>query len=156
MLRKFPATMVSQHPDHATRPYWHTTEFITSRDEVQECWLSYSQLGVSEYKWDWEGKLVDESVLERLFSQNYAYFQSHPLGQDEFLTFRLPNPKVESEYRLPRAFAVLLTAAGLAKKAKLLSPPFFEIILPMTESAQEMIAFQEAFREIAQLKHPLY
>ncbi|MEK7522349.1 MAG: phosphoenolpyruvate carboxylase, partial [Patescibacteria group bacterium] len=32
----------------------------------------------------------------------------------------------------------------------------FEVILPMTESAEEMIAIQEAFKEIASLKHVLY
>jgi len=35
------------------------------------------------------------------------------------------------------------------------SPPLFEVILPMTESAEEMINIQEAFAEIAGLKHPL-
>ena len=60
--------MISQHPDHASKPYWLEEEFIGTHNESKECFLSFSELGSSEYKWDWEGKLVDESVMERLMS----------------------------------------------------------------------------------------
>ena len=156
MIRKIPVTMVSQHPDHASKPYWHSEEFISIQHEVHECFLSFSELGVSEHKWDWEGKFVDESVIERLFSEHFEYFKKFPLGKEKFLTFRLPNPKVETEFRLGRAFMEILGAAGLAKEVGIHSPPLFEVILPMTESAEEMIAIQEAFREMASLKHRLY
>lgn len=156
MIRKIPATMVSQHPDHAGRPFWHSQEFIATSDEVNECFISFSELGVSEYKWDWEGKFVDESVIERLFSGHFEYFKNFPLGKEKFLTFRLPNPKVETEFRLGRAFMGILGAAGLAKEVGIHNPPLFEVILPMTESAEEMIAIQEAFSEVASLKHQLY
>lgn len=148
--------MVSQHPDHAGKPYWHNKEFITTRHETRECFLSFSELGVSEYKWDWEGKFVDESVIERLFGEHFDYFKKSPLGREKFLTFRLPNPKVETEFRLGRAFMGILGAAGLAKEIGVHAPPLFEVILPMTESAEEMIAIQEAFKEMTSLKHSLY
>lgn len=148
--------MVSQHPDHANKPYWHSEEFISTQHEAHECFLSFSELGVSEYKWDWEGKLVDESVIERLFNEHFEYFKKSPLGKEKFLTFRLPNPKVETEFRLGRAFMGILGSAGLAKEIGVHNPPLFEVILPMTESAEEMIAIQEAFREVASLKHHLY
>ncbi len=154
--RKIPSTMASQHPDHAAKPYWYTKEFISTRQEVKECFLTFSDLGISEYKWDWEGKFVDESVVEKLLSEHYEYFLQHPIGKDKFITFRLPNPKVETEFRLGRAFMGILAAAGLAKQVGLHSVPLFEVILPMTESAGEMIAIQEAFAEIASLKHTLY
>jgi phosphoenolpyruvate carboxylase len=156
MKRKIPATMASQHPDHANAPYWHDSEHITVNHEHLEAYLMYSDLGIEEYKWDWEGKLVDESVMERLLGGYYAYFKENPLGKEKFLTFRLPNPKAETEFRLARAFFNLLSAAALTKKVGLHSPPLFEVILPMTESAEEMIAIQEAFTEIGELKHALY
>ncbi len=156
MTRKIPSTMVSQHPDHAGKPYWHTEEFISTQHETFECFLSFSELGVSEYKWDWEGKLVDESVMERLLSQYYEFFKTHPLGYDKFLTFRLPNPKVETEFRIGRAFMGILSADMIARQYGFYSPPLFEVILPMTTSAKAMIEVQEAFREIASLKHQLY
>jgi len=156
MTRKIAATMVSQHPDHAGKPYWHDQEFIHTQYEAHECFLSFSELGASEYKWDWEGKFVDESIIERLFSEHFDYFKKFPLGREKFLTFRLPNPKVETEFRLGRAFMGILGAAGLAKEIGAHTPPLFEVILPMTESAEEMIAIQEAFKEMTSLKHRLY
>ena len=148
--------MASQHPDHASTPYWHDSALITVQHEHEECFLNYSDLGIEEYKWDWEGKLVDESVMERLLGRYYTYFQENPLGKEKFLTFRLPNPKAETEFRLARAFINLLSADALAKKVGLHTPPLFEVILPMTETAEEMIAIQEAFKEISELKHTLY
>lgn len=148
--------MVSQHPDHAGKPYWHNEEFISTQFEPHECFLTFSELGVSEYKWDWEGKFVDESVIEKLLGQHFEYFKNHPLGKEKFLTFRLPNPNAETEFRLGRAFMGILNAAGLAKQVDLHSPPIFEVILPMTESAEEMIEIEEAFDELTHLKHRLY
>ena len=155
MDRKIPSTMVSQHPDHSCRPFWHTEEFISTQQESLECFLSYSELGVSEYKWDWEGKLVDEAVLDRLYGEHYNFFRKRQLGRDIFLTFRLPNPKVETEFRLGRAFMGIISAAGLAKQLGLHSPPLFEVILPMTENSTEMIEIHEAYTEVASLKHHL-
>jgi phosphoenolpyruvate carboxylase len=156
MDRIIPTTMASQHPDHAAKPWWHTKEFISTRQEVRECFLTFSELGISEYKWDWEGKFVDESVTEKLLGEHFEYFQHHPLGKEKFLTFRLPNPKVETEFRLGRAFMVMLAASSLAQHLGLYNRPLFEVILPMTESAQEMIDIQEAYAELGGLKHSLY
>lgn len=156
MRRKIPATIVTQHPDHAHTPYWLNQPFISSQDESEECYRSFAELGATEYKWDWEGKLVDESVLERLFGEHYEYFKRNPLGREKFLTFRLPNPKVETEFRVGRAFMSIMGAASLTKQLQLHTPPLFEVILPMTESAEEMIAIQEAFSQMHSLTHELY
>jgi len=153
--RTIPATMVTQHPDHAHTPYWHYRPFISTQEEPRELYLSFKELGASEYKWDWEGKLVDEAVLERILSEYYDYFKETQIGRDKFITFRLPNPKVETEYRLGRAFMGILAASGLAKSIGLKNNPLFEVILPMTESAKEMYDIQDAFREMAALRHPL-
>lgn len=154
--RKIPATMATQHPDHAARPYWHTSPFIPTQKEAEELFLSFSELGITEYKWDWEGKLVDESVLERLFGEHFAFFKKYPLGQERFLTFRLPNPKVQTEFRIGRAFMNLASAASVARHFNLPSPPLFEVILPMTESADAMLEIQVAYQDIHHLKHSLY
>ncbi len=54
--------MFSQHPDHAGKPFWHRRKFIATHNELKECYLMYKNLGADEVMWDWEGKLVDESV----------------------------------------------------------------------------------------------
>ena len=154
-MRKIPATMVTQHPDHASSPYWHDKPFITTKHEPFELYSSFKDLGATEYKWDWEGKLVDEAVIDRIFSTYYEYFKTREIGRDHFLTFRLPNPKVETEFRLGRAFMSIIAASGLAKHLGFHTPPLFEVILPMTESADEMIAIQDAFAELSSLNHPL-
>ncbi len=147
--------MATQHPDHAKKPFWHSHSLISTVEEAGECFLSYSDLKIDEYMWDWEGKLVDESIMERLIAKYFKYFQKNQIGKEKFLTFRLPNPKVQEEFRVSRAIMGILTAAGLARQLSLYSPPLFEVILPMTESAEEIFAIQEAFAEMACLKHPL-
>jgi phosphoenolpyruvate carboxylase len=154
--RKIPVTMVSQHPDHAGSPYWLDQPLIKTHHESEELFLSFSDLGVDEYKWDWEGKLVDESVIERLYSDQYDYFKTNQLGKDKFLTFRLPNPRIETEFRVGRAFMGILSASALATQVGFSQSPIFEVILPMTESAEEMIEIQEAFQELSGLKHRLF
>lgn len=148
--------MVTQHPDHAQKPHWHDTAFLTTHDEAEEAYRSFSELGATEYKWDWEGKLVDESVVERLYGKYFDFFSKNPLGEKTFLTFRLPNPRIQNEFRVGRAFINMATAAAVAKHFGFKVPPLFEVILPMTENAEEMIALQEAFVEIHALKHPLW
>lgn len=137
-------------------PYWHDREFISTNLESKETYLSFSELGINEYKWDWEGKLVDESVLERLFGEYFEFFQKNPLGQKTHLTFRLPNPKVETEFRIGRAFMNLASAASVAKHFGLPTPPLFEVILPMTTSAEAILEIQTAYQDMHRLKHPLY
>jgi len=155
-MRKIPATMVSQHPDNATRPYWHTEPYVSDQHEVKECFLTYSKLGVDEYKWDWEGKFVDESVFERLIGSYWSYFKKNQLGRDKFLTFRLPDFRVRTESRLGRALIVITSAAKLSTEVGLHVPPIFETIIPMVENEFEMMAVQEAFHELSGLKHKLF
>jgi phosphoenolpyruvate carboxylase len=157
-FHKIPSTFASQHPDHASVPYWKKDNdpFIKASDETEEVYLAFSELGIEEYKWDWEGKLVDESVVDRLLITYYDYFKQNPLGKEKFLTYRLPNPNVQTEQRLGRAFMGILSASGLTKSLNMPTPPMDEVILPMCDSAYSMIDIQEAFREIANLKHWLF
>ena len=141
--RKIPAVMSSQHPDNAGAPYWHSNPYIKTEDELKECFLMYKDLGVEEVMWDWEGKFVDEAVIERLYGSHLAFFRKRPLGKDIFLTFRVPNPRVESGYRLGRAFMVILSAAHFVEGLAFKNRPLFEVILPMTESASEIIKLQK-------------
>jgi len=154
-----PTTFASQHPDHASVPYWKDDQnqaFISANEETQEVFVNFKELGILEYKWDWEGKLVDESVVEKLLMQHLDFFKQKPLGKERFLTYRLPNPYIENEQRLGRAFMGMLSAAGLTKSLGLPTPPMQQMILPMCESAHSMMDIQEAFREMANLKHWLF
>lgn len=151
-MRKIPRTMATQHPDNASSAFWLGKSFIDSRDEVRECVVAFAELGCGEFMWDWEGKYVDEAVIERVFEESLAFFKKKALGRDIFLTYRLPNIWVEKgSYRILRAFANILTAYDIAKDIGLHCPPVFEIILPMATSAEQLIYLQTSFAEFARL-----
>lgn len=154
-VRKIPSTMATQHPDHASSPTWQKGEFISTLSESKECYHAFKTIGADEYNWDWEGKLVDEAVIERLYTEFYEYFKENPIGKDKFLTFRLPNPDVETECRLGRAFMGILTACATANAAGLHSPPLFEVIIPMVTNAKQLIDIHEAYGEVSHLRHKL-
>src|SRR3989304_3318738 len=143
MNRQIPSTMATQHPDNAGKPYWHNRPFIGNQAEIKESYICFSDLGIEEYNWDWEGKFVDEAVVDRLLHTHLAYFKRNPLGKDKFLTFRLPNPRVEKQFRVARAFMVAITSSQLAQSLGFKSHPIFETILPLTETAEEIIDIQE-------------
>lgn len=148
--------MATQHPDHACEAFWHKGgAYIPIGEEAKESYRNFFELGIGEVMWDWEGKLVDESVLERFVAKNYEFFKKYPIGKDFFLTFRLPNPKVQTEFRMARALMNIATSASMAKRIGWHTPPLFEVVVPMTENAEELIEIQKAFKEIVSLKHPL-
>ena len=154
-MRKIPSLMATQHPDNAGRPYWLPRAFLSTKDEVKESFLCFSDLGIDEYNWDWEGKFVDEAVVDRLLHKHLSYFKKHPLGKEKFLTFRIPNPRVEKQFRLARAFMVVVTSSQLAQSLSFADPPIFEAILPLTETPDELIEIQEAFRDLVNIDHRL-
>jgi len=152
MFRKIPSTMATQHPDNAGCAWWLGKCFIDSKDEIKESLVSLGELGCEEFMWDWEGKYVDEAVIERLFEENFLFFQRKPLGKDVFITYRIPNIWVEKgSYRVLRAFANILTASDIAKDLKLHYPPVFEVILPMTTKAEQLVYLQTKFAELSNL-----
>lgn len=154
-MRKIPTCMATQHPDNAGKPYWNYRALVSNSAEIKECFICFSDLGIDEYNWDWEGKFVDEAVIDRLLHKYYRYFKKYPIGKDKFLTFRIPNPRVEKQFRLARAFMVIITSSQLSQSLGFDRPPIFETILPLTETAEEMIDIQEAFRELVKIDHKL-
>lgn len=148
-MRKIPSTMATQHPDHARKPYWHSEAFIDTRYEAEECFRSYCDLGCEEYMWDWEGKYVDEAVMERLIENYFEFFKEHQLGKDVFLTFRLPNIWEEKGYRIARAFVNIITSQQIAREFDLHTPPVFEVILPMTTNATKLFFIKKRYAELA-------
>lgn len=153
-MRKIPATMATQHPDNAMAAYWDEDQnpFISAYQEISEAVRCFDDLGVSEYMWDWEGKHADAAVIDRLFSDYYDYFKQNQLGKDKFLTFRIPNIWEEKGYNLLQAMTVILSSEDFARDLKFYPNPLFEIILPMTESAEQLIHIQKLFKKLSVFK----
>jgi phosphoenolpyruvate carboxylase len=151
-MRRIPPTIASQHPDNALTPYWGSEPFVGAYREMEEAVSCFQDLGVSEYMWDWEGKHADAAVIDRLLSDHYDYFSKHQLARDKFLTFRIPNIWEEKGYNLMQAMSVILSAEDMARDLKFKQRPLFEVILPMTEKAEQLIQMQKLFQKLARFK----
>jgi phosphoenolpyruvate carboxylase len=151
-MRKIPGTMATQHPDNAAAPYWSGDPFVSVYQEITEAVACFKDMGVSEYMWDWEGKHADAAVIDRLFSDYYDYFAKNQLGKDKFLTFRIPNIWEEKGYNLLQAMTAILSSEDFARDLKFKNRPLFEVILPMTERADQLAHMQELFQRLAQFK----
>ncbi len=156
-MRKIPVTMATQHPDNAGIPPFVSGQFVSTTEEIQECVKCFEELGVHEYMWDWEGKFVDEAVMDRLLSKHHDFFQNQQIGRDVFLTFRVPNIWEEkAQHRLQRAFMNIISAEHAAKNYGMHTPPLFEVILPMTTSANQLIQLQKMFSGIAEATENIF
>ncbi|MBI4196288.1 MAG: phosphoenolpyruvate carboxylase [Deltaproteobacteria bacterium] len=155
-MRKIPSTIATQHPDNASIPYWGKNPFISTIDEVRECYRVFSDLDCDEYMWDWEGKFVDEAVVDRLLHRYEEYFRKKQLGRDKFLTFRVPNIWHEKGHRLARAYMTMITAAHTAKEYRLHTPPLFEVILPMTTDASQLLMVIKKYREALKYEKAIF
>lgn len=141
--RKIPRTMSTQHPDNVSLPSWVSGEVIQGEDEVHEAYFAYSQLGCMEVMWDAEGKDVDTRVIRKLLSKYSESFKEYVIGEDVFLTYRVPNPNIESVERkilfeslvnIPVAYDIASTFYG-----REVTPFFFEVILPLTTCAEDLL-----------------
>jgi len=146
--------MATQHPDNARAPYWERDGdgFVNSLEEVEESMSCYRDLGTEEFMWDWEGKHADEAVIDKFFYGYRDYFKRRQVGKDVFLTFRLPNIWHEKGYGLLRSLLVILTSEDFARDLKFHYPPLFEVILPLTERAEQLIYIERSFQKLARFK----
>jgi phosphoenolpyruvate carboxylase len=148
--RNIPKTMSTQHPDNANVPEWNKDEVINGNAEVMEAYYAYSNLGCQEVMWDSEGKDTDTRVARKLVQKYWDYFASHTIGEDVFLTYRIPNPKIEGAEKkiivetlqnIPVAYDV----ASLVYKREV--APIFEVILPFTTEAKEIIMLYNYYKK---------
>jgi phosphoenolpyruvate carboxylase len=138
---KIPRVMSTQHPDNVLLPFFAESQDMSGDDEIQEAYYAFSHLGCDEQMWDCEGKEVDDFVVRKLLTKYEHFFQQTKLGEDAFLTLRVPNPDVEKE----EAKVLIETLESIPRScdaAKLFYgkdiPPIFEVILPMTMSHQSL------------------
>ncbi|MDI6727902.1 MAG: phosphoenolpyruvate carboxylase [Thermodesulfovibrionales bacterium] len=138
---KIPRVMSTQHPDNVLLPFFAESQDMSGDDEIQEAYYAFSHLGCDEQMWDCEGKEVDDFVVRKLLTKYEHFFQQTKLGEDVFLTLRVPNPDVEKE----EAKVLIETLESIPRScdaARLFYgkdiPPIFEVILPMTMSSQSL------------------
>src|SRR3990170_2411267 len=93
--KKIPCTMSTQHPDNVNVPEWSSGEIIDGNAEIFEAYFAYETLGCQEVMWDSEGKDVDTRVVRKLLNNHWKYFSQNTIGENVFLTYRIPNPRIE-------------------------------------------------------------
>jgi phosphoenolpyruvate carboxylase len=143
--------MSTQHPDNVQTPFFADHPVLQGEDEVKEAFYAYSHLGCTEQMWDYEGKEVDPFVVKKLLTRYGHFFRERRLGEDLFLTLRVPNPRVERA----EGKVLLETLESIPRScdaARLFygddAPlPIFEVILPMTTSAGELNRVYHYYRE---------
>jgi phosphoenolpyruvate carboxylase len=118
--------------------------------EVFEAHFSYSELGCNEVMWDSEGKDTDIRVVRKLLTAHGDFFKEHMLGKDVFLTYRIPNPRVEVAERkivveTLQNIAVSSDVASTFYKMKV--NPIFEVILPFTTDGEELVCLYNYYRK---------
>ena len=147
---KIPRCMSTQHPDNVNAPFFAESPEMGGEDEIQEAYYVFSHLSCDEQMWDCEGKEVDNFVVKKLLSKYEGFFRERQLGQDIFLTLRVPNPTVEKDEAkilletlesIPRSF----DTAQLFYQNDI--PPIFEVILPMTASALSLDRVYSYYRD---------
>ncbi|MGV8176929.1 MAG: phosphoenolpyruvate carboxylase [Candidatus Bilamarchaeaceae archaeon] len=149
-MRKVPRCMSTQHPDNVTAPFFSSSEVLSGESEVLEAYYVFSQLGCTEQMWDSEGKEADNQVVEKLLSKYPDFFKAHKLGEEFSITYRAPNPSVDRAggkillevlHSIPRAF----DAANSINEGV---PPIFEVIQPMTTSAEQLRMIRDYYERV--------
>ncbi|MDO8428138.1 MAG: phosphoenolpyruvate carboxylase [Candidatus Diapherotrites archaeon] len=150
MNRKIPRTMSTQHPDNVRMPFFIENSVIGGEDEIKEAFYVFDHLKCEEQLWDAEGKEVDNHVVKKLLHAYPEFFTENKLGQDVFLTLRVPNPRVEQN----EAKILLETLESLPRNSDIAKAfygktqiPVFEVCLPMTQTAQEARHIEDYYKK---------
>jgi phosphoenolpyruvate carboxylase len=148
--RSIPRTMSTQHPDNANMPAWSNEEVIDGNAEVFEAFYAYSALGCQEVMWDSEGKDVDTRVVRKLLQKHSDYFLANTIGENVYLTYRIPNPKIEGAEKkyvveTLQNIPVAHDVASLVYKREV--TPIFEVILPFTTEAKELMVLSNYYKK---------
>ena len=146
---KIPKCMSTQHPDNARIPFFSDNSVIEGEAEIKEAYYVFSHLKCEEQMWDYEGKEVDNFVIKKLLTRYEYFFKEHVIGEEVFITLRVPNPSVEKA----EAKILLETLESIPRSydvAKLFYGrdvvPIFEVINPMTTSANEINRIYEYYK----------
>ncbi len=151
MLHEIPRTMSTQHPDNARFAPWCKKEVLEGDDEVREAFYAYKELGCHEVMWDSEGKDVDTRVVRKFLSYYDDYFREHVIGRDLYLTYRIPNPRLdrtEKKIILETLENIVVSHDVATAFYGFETSPIFEVIHPMTTEAKELLCLSEYYRKV--------
>lgn len=144
---KIPATMVTQHPDSATK-------YTPIQDEAEEGVNSISLveeggLGSEEYMVDYEGKMTPYHQVTQIVMDVLEKTDLIP-GKDVLITPRIPSATQETVFRQLMTLMSIMEANYQASH-QIDNIPVFEVIHPMTAEASELIDVKKRFTFVSKL-----
>ncbi|OKY78260.1 MAG: Phosphoenolpyruvate carboxylase [Candidatus Methanohalarchaeum thermophilum] len=144
---KIPTTMVTQHPDSATK-------YTPIQDEAEEGLDSLkkeedSGLGSEEYMVDYEGKMTPYHQVSQIVMEILEETDLTP-GEDVFITPRIPSATQETVFRQLMTLMSIMEANYQASRY-IDNLSVFEVIHPMTAEASELIDVRSRFKYVSKL-----
>lgn len=147
MTQFVPRTMMTQHPDSASR-------YVSIQDEPAEAVVGLSPppdgFGMEEVMVDFEGKLTPyhqtAQVVHGLFDAGLVP------GRDVFVTPRVASATQETTFKQLMALLSVVETNFLSLERHSV-PAVTEVILPMVESADECLNARRRIEHVIQLAH---
>ncbi|MCY0890581.1 MAG: phosphoenolpyruvate carboxylase [Pyrobaculum arsenaticum] len=135
-----PRLMCTQHPD--------TTVKITTAEEVDEAIVAYTAYGCDEVMVDYEGKMTPYGQPKEIVMK--AIRGDVPLGDEFYITVRLPNPKLEEFDRAMLSLEAALVANYFSRRYADAQAVRW-VVLPMVEDFDTVILVRRMLRRKAEI-----
>ncbi len=142
--RKMPSTTATQFADNSEKPFWSFKDSVSASDDFFDCYVAFKELSFHEYFWDWQGRKLDELLIQKLMQSYKPFFMENQIGKNHFITFRVGQSIGLEE--LGKVYMSIISSNHFASSQKMFSPPLFEMVHSST-SPDALMRFAKLYKE---------